>query len=284
MVIKEILEMGRENLKDLKYADPIKESIYILSKVLGVDKSFLYTNLDKELGKKDWESFLSLVDRRAKGEPISYIFQSKEFMGIDFFVEEGVLVPRPETEELVEYILKHIEKNFKEEHIRILEIGVGSGAISLSIGEFCENCQILGIDIEEVPIRVANKNLDKLGLTNVTFRKSDLFENIREDEKFSIIVSNPPYIKSDIIDTLQIDVKNFEPRPALDGGRDGLDFYRQISKEAKKHLFTGGMLIYEIGFDQGESVEDILLKEGFEDTIVIKDFQGLPRIVVGFKK
>lgn len=284
MVIKEILEIGRKNLRDLKYADPIKESIYILSKVLGVDKSFLYTNLDKNVGKEDEESFLNLINRRAKGEPISYIFQTKEFMGIDFFIEKGVLVPRPETEGLVEYILKHIEENFKRENIKILEIGVGSGAISLSIGKFCRNCQILGIDIEEVAIRVANKNLDRLGLTNVAFRKSDLLENIREDEKFSIIVSNPPYIKSDIVDTLQIDVKNFEPRLALDGGKDGLDFYRQISKKAKKHLFTGGMLIYEIGFDQGESVEDILLKEGFEDTIVIKDFQKLPRIVVGFKK
>ena len=284
MVIKGILEIGKDRLKNLKYADPIKESVYIFSKVLGVDKSFLYTNLDKKVSKEEEEEFLNLIDRRALGEPISYIFKEKEFMGIDFFVEKGVLVPRPETEGLVEYIIDYIEEEHKEEKIKILEIGVGTGAISLSIGKACKNAEILGIDIEDGPIKVANKNLDKLGLENVVFRKSDLFENINDDEKFSIIVSNPPYIKTDLIDSLQIDVRDFEPRLALDGGSDGLDFYRRISRQAKKHLLHGAMLIYEIGFDQGKTVKEILLKEGYKDISLIKDFQGLDRIVLAFKK
>lgn len=284
MVIKEILEIGKDRLKDLKYADPIKESIYIFSKVLGVDKSFLYTNLDKRVNKEKEEEFLNLIDRRALGEPISYIFKEKEFMGIDFLVEQGVLVPRPETEGLVEYIIDYIEEKHKKEKINILEIGVGTGAIALSIGKACKDAEILGIDIEDRPIKVANKNLDRLELENVVFRKSDLFENVSEDEKFSIIVSNPPYIKTDLIDKLQIDVRDFEPRLALDGGSDGLDFYRRISLKAKKHLLHGAMLIYEIGFDQGKTVKEILLKEGYKDISLIKDFQGLDRIVLAFKK
>ncbi|MGO1468522.1 MAG: peptide chain release factor N(5)-glutamine methyltransferase [Tissierella sp.] len=284
MVIKEILEIGRDRLKDLEYIDPIKESIYIFSKLLGVDKSYIYINLDKWVSKEEEESFFTLIDRRALGEPISYIFEEKEFMGLDLFVEKGVLVPRAETEELVEYILNYIDKNFGDDLVKVLEIGVGTGAISLSIGDKCKNAQVLGIDIGDRPIRVANKNLRRLGLTNVNFRKSDLFTNIKSDKKFSVIVSNPPYIKTDVIDELQVDVKKFEPRLALDGGHDGLLFYRRISQEGKEYLLNGGMLIYEIGFDQGESVKEILEKEGFKNTLVIKDLQGLDRIVLGFKK
>ena len=284
MVIKEILEIGRQRLEDLEYVEPIKESIYILSKVLGVDKSYVYINLEKWVRKKEEEIFLSLIDRRALGEPISYIFETKGFMDLDLFVEKGVLIPRPETEGLVEYIVDYISENSGEERVKVLEIGIGTGAISLSIGKMCKNSEVLGIDIGDVPIRVANKNLNSLKLANVKFRKSDLFENIKEDEKFSIIVSNPPYIRSDVIDELQIDVKNFEPRLALDGGDDGLVFYRKISQEAKKHLLDGGMFIYEIGFDQGASVKEILLKEGFKNPLIIKDLQGLDRIVLGFKK
>ena len=284
MVIKELLEIGRDRLKNLEYMDPLKESVYILSEILKKDKSYIYINLHKWVDREEEQRFLELIDRRSKGEPISYIFSTKEFMGIDFFVEKGVLIPRPETEALVEYVLSYISNTFKGENIKVLDIGTGTGAIALSIGKYSKNIEVLGIDISDIPIRVANENLSRLKLKNVAFRKSNLFENIKEDEKFSIIISNPPYIKTSLIENLQVDVREFEPKLALDGGEDGLSFYRKITKESKNFLLNNGMIIYEIGFDQGKSVEKILLDEDFIDIEIIKDFQGLDRIVLAFKK
>ncbi len=284
MEIKELLEEGRARLKKLDFADPIKESIYILSKLLEVDKSYLYTNLDKWVGKEKEEEFLKLIDRRASGEPMSYIFNIKEFMGLNFFVEKGVLIPRPETEDLVEFIIDYIGRNFKEEKIRLLDIGIGSGAIALSIASNCKNVEVLGVDISDEALRIASQNKARLNLENVSFRKSDIFQNIGGDEKFSIIVSNPPYIRSDLIDSLQGDVKNFEPKLALDGGEDGLEFYRRIIGEAKAFLRDGGLLIFEIGYDQADSVEKIFEDEGFKDIRHLKDLQGLDRMVLAFKK
>ena len=283
MVIRELLEIGRDQLKELEYGDPLKESIYILSKVLKKDKSFVYINIDKWVDKEEEDTFLSLIKRRSSGEPISYIFSKKEFMGIDFFVEKGVLIPRPETEDLVQYIIAYIKNNFKEEKIDVLDIGIGSGSISLSIGKTCKNARVLGVDISKIALKIGQINLDNLKLKNVEFRESDLFEQIESDEKFSIIVSNPPYIKTEIINDLQIDVKDFEPSLALDGGEDGLNFYRKISKQSKDYLLDGGMLIYEIGYDQGMSVKGIMEKEGFRKIEVIKDLNDLDRIVLGFK-
>lgn len=284
MEIRELLEIGKKKLTGREFVDPIKESIFILSKILDVDRSYIYINLDKWVNENQGKQFLEIIDRRALGEPMSYIFNRKEFMGINFFVENGVLIPRPETEILVEYIIDYIKKNFKEEKINLLDIGVGSGAISLSIANFCKNVEVLGIDISDQAISVSNENLDRLALENISFRKSDLFENIETDEKFSIIVSNPPYIKTDVIRSLQTDVKEFEPKLALDGGIDGLLFYRRITKESRAQLLDEGMLIYEIGFDQGEKVKGIMLDAGFKGIKIIKDLQGLDRIVLGFKK
>lgn len=284
MVIRELLEMGRLALDGLEYVDPIKEVSYLLSKILEVDRSFLYTNLDQPISKKVQEKFLDLLKRRASGEPLSYIFKLREFMGIDFFVEKGVLIPRPETEMIVEYIIDYVEKNFKEKTVKILDIGIGTGAISLSLAKNLENSRVLGVDIEDIPLEVAQRNKENLKLENVTFIKSDLFENIKEDEKFSLIVSNPPYIRTSLLDELQDDVKNFEPKAALDGGDDGLLFYRRITSQASDYLLQDGMLIYEIGFDQGESVKKILEDEGFRDIVLVEDFQGLDRMVLGFKK
>lgn len=284
MVIRELLEMGRLALDGLEYVDPIKEVSYLLSKILEVDRSFLYTNLDQPISKEAQEKFLDLLKRRASGEPLSYIFKLREFMGIDFFVEKGVLIPRPETEMIVEYIIDYVEKNFKEKTVKILDIGIGTGAISLSLAKNLENSRVLGVDIEDIPLEVAQRNKENLKLENVNFIKSDLFENIKEDEKFSLIVSNPPYIRTSLLDELQDDVKNFEPKAALDGGDDGLLFYRRITSQASDYLLQDGMLIYEIGFDQGESVKKILEDEGFRDIVLVEDFQGLDRMVLGFKK
>ena len=283
MEIREILEVGREKLKSLDGADPLKESVYILSKVLGENKIYIFTNLSKWVSKEEEEVFLGLVEDRKTGKPMAYIFNEKEFMGINFYVDERVLIPRPETEELVEFIIGFIEANYKGENIQVLDIGTGSGAIALSIGKRFKGIEVLGVDVSKEALEVARENLNRLKASNVSFKRSDLFENIGKEEKFSIIVSNPPYIRKDVVRNLQKDVKDFEPGLALDGGEDGLDFYRRIINRSKNHLEKEGMLLFEIGYDQGREVKALMEEEGYKNVQIAKDLQGLDRIVSGLK-
>ena len=276
MEINDLLRKSKINLQD---------SILILCKLLDVDKSYIYTYGDKELPTSIVDKFLELMEKRSLGYPIQYILGEKEFMGLDFYLEEGVLVPRGDTEVLVEYIIKYIEENHRGKKINILDIGIGSGAISLSLANYCKDVEVLGIDISRTAIKVANINKERFNLTNVNFYEGDLFqalEGLNLEGKFNIIVSNPPYISKKDIEELDVQVKDFEPRIALDGGVDGLDFYRKITLESKNFLVESGLLIYEIGYDQGNLVKDILIKEGFKNVDIIRDLQGHNRVVMGF--
>lgn len=262
----------------------IRESILILSNLLNVDKSYIFTYGDREIDDSIGEEFLALIEKRSKGYPIHYIFGQREFMGLDFLLEEGVLIPRPDTETLVEYIIDYVNKGYKDDEINILDIGFGSGAISLSLAYYLQNTYVYGIDISHIAFKIANKNKERLNISNAKFYKGDLFEALKEkecDEFFTIITSNPPYIKRDVIDTLEVQVKDFEPKLALDGGVDGLDFYREITSKSKKFLKKNGLLIYEIGYDQGKSVKDILISNGFKEIKIIKDLQGHDRVALG---
>lgn len=264
----------------------INESILIISKLLDVDKTYIFTYGDREVSDSIGEEFLRLTYKRQSGYPIQYILGEKEFMGIDFMVEDGVLIPRADTETLVEYIIKYIERQYKGEDLRVLDLGFGSGAISLSIAYYCKNANVYGVDISEDAYRIANTNKDRLGLEKAVFLKGNLFKALETnniDGKFNIIVSNPPYIESNVIDTLDIGVKEFEPRIALDGGRDGLDFYREISFRARDYLAPNGLLIYEIGYNQGESVKEMFENNGFRDISILKDLSGNDRVVLGFR-
>ena len=267
-----------------KYKDFSLEGVLILCKLLNVDKSYIYTYGEKQVSKEIKDKFICFMENIIKGYPIQYILKEREFMGLEFYLEDGVLVPRPDTEILVEYVIDYINKRYNGKNIDVLDIGIGSGAISLSIANYCKDAEVYGIDIEDIPIKVANINKEKFDLTNVNFFKGDLFKALDGlDLKFHIIMSNPPYIASEKIKDLDIKVKNFEPRIALDGGMDGLNFYRQITVESKRYLVDNGLLIYEIGFDQGKSVSDILIKEGFSNVSILKDLQGLDRVVYGTK-
>ena len=267
-----------------KYKDFSLEGVLILCKLLNVDKSYIYTYGEKQVSKEIKDKFICFMENIIKGYPIQYILKEREFMGLEFYLEDGVLVPRPDTEILVEYVIDYINKRYNGKNIDVLDIGIGSGAISLSIANYCKDAEVYGIDIEDIPIKVANINKEKFNLTNVNFFKGDLFKALDGlDLKFHIIMSNPPYIASEKIKDLDIKVKNFEPRIALDGGMDGLNFYRQITSESKRYLVDNGLLIYEIGFDQGKSVSDILIKEGFSNVSILKDLQGLDRVVYGTK-
>ena len=168
-------------------------------------------------------------------------------MGLDFYVEEGVLIPRPDTEILVEYVLAHIDKVYGQEKIDILDIGIGSGAIGISVAYYRKNAMVYGVDISQRALAVSNINKKRFNLDNVEIFESNLFENIDRSRRFHIIVSNPPYISKKDIGTLQEEVRNYEPIIALDGGEDGLDFYRRIIPESKDYLHPKGLIIVEIG-------------------------------------
>lgn len=287
MVISELLKKGVALIEGKEYSNPILESILVLSTLLDKDKTYIYTHLDEKVEEDIQDKFIYIMEKRKEGYPLQYLLKERQFMGLDFYIEEGVLIPRPETELMVEYIIDYIEKKYGNKEVNVLDIGVGSGAISLSIAKHLQNTRVYGIDIGYIPIKVANINKERFQLENVKFYQGDLFQALELagiDESFHVIISNPPYIRSRDIENLQDDVKKFEPMLALDGGEDGLMFYRKISNQSKKYLKSRGMLIYEIGYDQGSDVRDILIKEGFIDISVLKDLQGHDRVIFGFKE
>ena len=224
--------------------------------------------------KRDVKKAVSFVKKRMKGVPLSHIFRCVNFCGFDFYVDKNVLSPRFETEELVDFILKKVNCGSG------LDIGSGSGAISISLNKLNENIKMLGIDISNKALKVANKNKKNLGADGVVFKKSDLFDRV--EGQFDFIVSNPPYIKRSDINDLDIEVKKYDPMLALDGGEDGLDFYRQIIQNAPKFLNEKGLLVFEIGYNQGNAVSD-LMKKDFTNIEIIKDYTNNDRVVLGEK-
>ena len=194
-------------------------------------------------------------------------------MGLRFSVTEDVLVPRQDTETLVEEVMRYLRDGME-----ILDVCTGSGCILLSLLRYSNGCRGVGCDISEKALAVAGQNAKELGIS-AQFIQSDLFESI--EGRFEYIVSNPPYIRKDMIPTLMEEVRDHEPLIALDGGEDGLDFYRKITREATEHLYSGGMLFFEIGYDQGEAVKLLMEEEGYEEVTVSQDLAGLDRVVYG---
>jgi len=268
-----------------EYLNPTLDSVLLLSYLLNVDKIYIYTHGREEVSSEIVDKFFSFVEKRREGYPMNYILKEKEFMGLKFYIEEGVLIPRPDTEILVEYILNMIEEKFGSSPLNIVDIGAGSGCISLSLAWYIKNAFVYSIDIDDKALKVTGENIKRLGLSSkVKLLKSDLFEGIKSlqlEGKIDIIVSNPPYIPPKVIETLQPEVKDYEPRGALDGGEDGLCYYRRIIPDSKVYLKNNGIVAFEIGFDQGEDVRNIFLREGFSKVDILKDLQGLDRVIVG---
>ncbi|MBZ2174940.1 peptide chain release factor N(5)-glutamine methyltransferase [Schnuerera sp. xch1] len=284
MEINQLLKKGANMIKGRQYGNPVLEATLLLGELLNVDNTHIYTHGKEEVSQVIVDKFLELMEKRSKGYPIQYIINKKEFMGLDFYVEEGVLIPRSDTEILVEYVLSYIEENHNNQPINILDIGIGSGAIGLSIAYYKRNVNVYGTDISDVSLKVANINKNRYNLDNVILMESNLFEGINEENRFHIIASNPPYIPKNDIETLQREVKDYEPMKALDGGKDGLDFYRRIIPDSKRYLIEKGLLIFEIGYDQGQQIKSMMTDEGFKDIKILKDLQGLDRVVLGVKE
>ena len=226
---------------------------------------------------KIYDKFLEIIEKRKQNYPLQYIFGKWEFYGLELYVDESALIPRFETEILVDEILKMDCKKDK-----ILDIGCGSGAISLALANNLVNSYIYGIDISEDALILSKKNKDKLGLKNVEFFRSDIFSNIN-DNNFDIIVSNPPYIDEVDMKTLEKEL-SFEPQNALYGGKDGLFFYREIITNSLNYLSDKGILAFEIGYNQMEDISNLLIDNGFEILIQEKDFVGFDRIIIAKRR
>ena len=278
MKIKELLEYGRNNL--IKKEEPYRISKIILKHLLKADDSFLVINQDETVSldvEKKYKEYIKLLNN---GKPIQYITHQQEFMKMDFYVDENVLIPQPDTEILVEEIIdicKNMSCNYHKEY-SILDLCTGSGAIGIALAKNIKNAKVTMSDISEEALEVANKNIIKNQVkSKCKLIKSDMFKNI--NNKFDIIVSNPPYIETNIIKTLEEEVQN-EPILALDGGKEGLEFYKIIAKQAYKYLNKNGILALEIGYDQKEKVIELLKKEKkYIDIYSKKDLAGNDRIV-----
>ncbi|MBQ2942388.1 MAG: peptide chain release factor N(5)-glutamine methyltransferase [Clostridia bacterium] len=273
MVIKEALMMGTALLSEVSET-PSLDSKILLEKACNCDRLFLLRNRDEEISADSLELYKTYLERRKLKEPVAYITNEKEFMGLPFYVDKNVLIPRPDTEILVEYAIDNCHGN-------ILDIGTGSGAIAVSIAKYGKDVSVYACDISKKALAIAEKNASSndapVSFFNIDILKDDL------NGKYDAVISNPPYIRSDVVLTLSENVKDYEPSLALNGGDDGLIFYRTITEKACKVLNSGGILAYEIGFDQGKEVSDIM-QPLFKDIKVLKDFSGNDRVVTGIKK
>lgn len=279
--IGNLLKYGSEEL--LKVSEtPAIDTGLIMEYILKKDKLFLIMNKGMEIEKSLCDEFEKLIQLRKSGTPVQYILKSQEFMGLEFYVDENVLIPRQDTEILVEEVLSLL-MDFEDS--AVLDIGSGSGAISVSLAKLYDKINVVAIDISKEALDVAIFNSKKNEVFDkIKFINSDLFSNITDEylEKFDIIVSNPPYIPREDIKGLQAEVQK-EPVIALDGGEDGLDFYRRIIEEGYKYISCRGYLAFEVGHDQSFQIRELMIKGGYTDIKIIKDLKGINRVLVGRK-
>ena len=275
MLISELLYKGSKSLKNNNISSHMLDVEIILSNSLNISREKLLLLDDFKVNDKIIINFNKFIARRIKKEPIAYIFKKKEFWSHNFLVDKNTLIPRPETELLIESLVKI----YKDKNIFILDIGTGSGCIILSILNELKKSQGIGIDISKKAIKVAEKNAQSLhveGRVKFFKRTLDAFNGY----KFDLIVSNPPYICSHEIKNLSDDIKKYEPRLALDGGNDGLDVIKKVIYKSKSILKISGLLALEIGYGQYKKVSQILKLNGFKNRILIKDYQNNIRCIL----
>ena len=280
MKLREAVFKATEILKDNGVGTPGLDAEVLMEKILSKDRIFLILHPDYEVGEEDGRRFFDAVEERAGGRPAAYIVGEKEFMGLPFRVSESVLIPRPDSETAVEEALRIIEENGAEGPVKVLDLCTGSGALAISLAHYLKNAEVTASDISPEALEIAGENAEKNGVC-VRLLEGDLFGAVPDGETFDLIISNPPYIPSDEIEKLEKNVKDYEPRLALDGGCTGLDFYRRIVPEAAAYLKPGAALVLEIGFDQAEDLRRIAEAAGtYEGFGVKKDLAGLDRVVI----
>lgn len=316
LLLKDIIKIGASRLEKAGCSDPKLDAELLLCHMLGKDKVYLFMHWSDELADKQCDYYFDILETRAAGKPLQYITGKQEFMGLDFAVNESVLIPRQDTEILVEETIRQAYSAGKK-HLKILDLCTGSGAIAISLDKYINgknndhsvndirldnilnssgnteftkkqkdkkltSVEIIASDISPEALSVAKANA-KTNLAKINFVEGDLFKPFEKrllKPNFDIIVSNPPYIPSEVIEGLQVEVRDHEPRLALDGGADGLDCYRKIISQAKSFLGKKGQLLLEIGFDQAEPIRQLAQDQGYEQITVIKDLAGHDRVVV----
>lgn len=281
MNYKDIYEMGQTILQDNDIEEYKLDAFLLFEHIFHIPKTKYYLIMNDLVSPQDLillEEYLQCIKKRATHIPLQHIIGTSEFMGLKFKVNENVLVPRWDTECLVEKVMNIISKH-NNSNPKVLDMCTGSGCIAISLMKLCGLKQITAVDLSKEALNVAKENAKAIDC-NVTFIESDLFEKIK-DQNFDIIVSNPPYIPTKVIDGLSKEVKLHDPYMALDGDEDGLKFYRQITKDASTKIIDGGYLAYEIGHDQGCAVRAIMEDNGFDDIEVSKDLAGYDRVVIG---
>ncbi|MCM1057515.1 MAG: peptide chain release factor N(5)-glutamine methyltransferase [Firmicutes bacterium] len=309
MEYREAYNMGKAVLSAASVPDADADARLLLEFVCSTDRNTLLAHGDREVSREEENAYRELVEKRSRRIPLQHLTGVQDFMGLEFDVNEYVLIPRQDTEILVEEVLPQLHDG-----MRVLDMCTGSGCILISLLHYSNNCEGVGVDVSEEALKVAERNAVKLlgeqavrnrsgepGKTagsgeagespelpdmfvgsHVSFVQSDLFEKV--EGKFDLIVSNPPYIESDVVDTLMPEVRDNEPRLALDGSEDGLLFYRRILEECPRYLQGGGMLFFEIGYDQGEAVSRLMEQAGFLQVMLINDYAGMDRVVCGTRR
>ena len=274
----EVYREGAARLGEADIEEAELDARLLLEFVCGTDRNTLLVHGERDVSEEEYGRYCGLIERRAVHVPLQHLTGEQDFMGLTFLVNKDVLVPRQDTEVLVEEAMKHLHDG-----MRILDLCTGSGCILLSLLHYSNDCEGVGVDLSARALSVAGKNYEiqrtQRPDMKARFLEGNLFEGL--EDRFDMIVSNPPYIKTDVIDTLMPEVREYEPVMALDGGTDGLAFYRRIAGDAGAYLNGGGMLFFEIGCEQAADVCKIMEAAGVREVEVVKDFAGLDRVVYG---
>ena len=273
MTYREAVEFGTKCLTDAGVPDAALDAWYLLQMVCKIERSYYYVHGEEDITQDAQKEYEIAVQKRAEHIPLQYIIGEQEFMGLRFKVNSNVLIPRQDTETLVEQVLKIVKPGMK-----VLDLCTGSGCVLISVLKNAPELTGMGSDISKTALLVAKENA-KLHEVDAEWVRSDLFDNITET--FDVIMANPPYIASAEVEKLMPEVRDFEPENALDGGADGLDFYRKIAGQVKDYLNPGGYVYMEIGYDQGEAVSELMRNAGFTEVEVIKDLARNDRVVKG---
>ena len=276
MTYREGRNMVADQLAAAGVENETAESWFLMEAACKIKRSYYLIHEQDEMGPEQEKAYLELTRRRCQRMPLQYLTGEQEFMGLSFYVNEHVLIPRQDTEVLVEEAIRIIRQDLPD--AKVLDLCTGSGCIGISIQSFCPDVTVTGADISQEALQVAQKNAVRNQMP-VQFIHSDLFAEI--SDTYDMIVSNPPYIPSEVIETLMPEVRDHEPMGALDGKSDGLYFYEKITRQSVEHLKEGGYLLYEIGHDQADAVSGFMKENGFYDIKVIRDLAGLDRVVTG---
>jgi release factor glutamine methyltransferase len=278
--IAEAIAEGASLLNRAPVPEQRRTATVLLGAVLGVDRTYLLTRSDERVGDDQFKEYMSMVERRGAGEPLQYITGHQEFYGLDFLVTPAVLIPRPETEFLVEAALKIIRAAGLESPL-IADAGTGSGCIAIALAREIRQARVIAIDISRAALDVARRNAERLGVADrIEFLEGDFLDPLARAGlagKLDLIASNPPYVSRDRPGTIQREVRDWEPHVALFGGKDGLDYYRRLIAESSRYLKPGGWIVCEIGYSQLDQVREIIDPDKLMLHFVAEDLQGIPR-------